>query len=92
MSNDPGKAGRQRRYRQRKAQGLRLYRIALDQWHVRQLLQAGLIDAGALEDETVMETQLAGALEVLIASALDGVPVSNQFWSGFGGPESMAPD
>ena len=92
IEDKQAKAARQRRYRQRKAAGLKLYRIALDQWHVRQLLEAGLIDQRALDDDLVMEQQLAGALEVLIASALDGVPVSNQFWSGFGGPASMAPD
>lgn len=94
MSSDSkrAKAARQRRYRQRKAAGLKLYRIALDKWHVRQLLQAGLIDSEAIEDQTLMEEQLAGALEVLIASALDGVPVKNQFWSDFDGPASMAPD
>ena len=86
------KAARQRRYRQRKAQGLKLCRIALDKWHVRQLLEAGLIDQRALEDENVMEQQLADALETLIACALDGAEIRSSFWAGFNGPASMAPD
>jgi len=55
---------RQRRYRERRKLGLRLYPVALDRWQVSQLIDSGLVDEDALNDADRLAEQLADALEV----------------------------
>jgi len=55
---------RQRRYRERRKAGLRLYPVALDRGQVNQLIDSGLVDEDALNDVDRLAEQLADALEV----------------------------
>lgn len=82
---------RNRRYRKRKRQGLKVYQIELDGWHLKQLQDAGLVDTDLLNDPDNGPEHLAEAVEQLLAAALDGATINNSFWSDFDGPESMAP-
>jgi len=83
---------RNRRYRRRKRSNAKVYRVSLDHYHIRQLIQAGLVELDVLNDPDHGPEHLAEAIERLLAAALDGATVSNSFWSDFDGPESMAPD
>ena len=60
-------AERQRRYRERKRLGLSVHRIYLDRWQQRQLIDAGLIEPDALEDQDAFADQLGDALEILLS-------------------------
>ena len=89
---DVNRAERQRRYRQRKAQGLKVYRVALDDYQVTQLERAGLLSESAKSDPERMADQLGDAIEMLLAKAQrhDG-STPPEFWRGWKGPASMAP-
>lgn len=86
------KAEQQRRYRRRRRLGLRVYGIELDNYHIRQLKQAGLIDDDILADRDATAEALGDAIEQLLAAALDGwsVPRSS-FLEDFKGTHTMAP-
>lgn len=85
------KADRQRRYRRRKRLGITIYSIELDQWHIRQLKDAGLINDDILSDKDMTAEVLGDAIEQLLAAATDGHKIESQFWKDWQGPESMAP-
>jgi len=57
------RAERQRRYRQRKAQGLKVYKVALDDYQVKQLQRAGLLTEldGAEAERLIPQTSTARA-------------------------------
>jgi len=84
------RAERQRRYRQRKAQGLKVYKVALDDYQVKQLQRAGLLTEKASEDQERMADELGDAIEVLLAKAqrTDG-STPPEFWRGWRGPAEM---
>ncbi|NEZ03775.1 hypothetical protein G4Y73_06380 [Wenzhouxiangella sp. XN201] len=84
------RAERQRRYRQRKALGLKVYRVALDDYQVKQLEKAGLLTERAKEDQECMADELGDAIELLLAKA-QGRDTRPHFWQGWHGPASMAP-
>jgi len=60
-------AERQRRYRERKAAGLRAHRVYLDDAQVTMLVRHRLIDESALSDPDAFADQLGIGLEMMLS-------------------------
>ena len=81
---------KQRRYRERKAFGIRVMPVECEQWVIAELRARGYLDDDILRDHTSTAEAMGRALSDLM-TWYRGEGQRPNFWKGFRGTEVMAP-